>query len=360
MQADLRFDDTDEQHLARVAASVKALDRPLLASLYLGDDLESELGRFTHWTTSNQLTLQAVIVFARSAASALREGTPTRVVRAVLPTLRSSLPGVPIAVGSDRFLSEVIRTRPSTNGADAIAFGISPGGHTDEDWAIVDSLPAQRDAVLTLREHLGSTPIYAGPVTLQTRFGSWPRRRFDRPALPLQVDVRQRDLLAAAWTLGSVAELTQSGAALVTYFETVGWRGLLERESGSSLPARFPSTPLEAFPVLHLFADLGELRHAPLMPTCAQGPLAGLAFGRGTASTLLLANLGPRPVDVRVGPMAGRHAHARILDRRSLASARRDPLRFRASGRRVRLDDGYATIRLGRYAYARLDIDETG
>ena len=82
----------------------------------------------------------------------------------------------------------------------------------------------------TLRADLGETPIYAGPVTLQTRFGSWPRERFDQQALPLQVDLRQRALLAAAWTLGSVRELTLENVALVTYFETIGWRGLLERQ----------------------------------------------------------------------------------------------------------------------------------
>ena len=358
VQADLRFDEADERFLSSTVATVAALDRPLLASVYVGDDIKGELDHFIEWTKSNQLRLQAVTVFARSAASALRAGTPAEVARVAVPMLRASLPGVAIAVGSDRFLSEVIRSRPRLHGADALAFGISPCGHTDEDWAIVDSLPAQGDAVLTLRKHLGAAPIYAGPVTLQTRFGSWPRHRFDRQILPLQVDVRQRDLLAAAWTLGSVAELALADVELATYFETVGWRGLLERESGSDLPALFPSAPLEAFPLLHLFADLGEMREAALMRTATRGPLASLAFGSRTPSTVLLANLGPTPAGVRVGPMNGRRVRLRLLDRYSLATARREPERFRASARRVDLRDGYATVRLRRYAYARLDIDD--
>ena len=358
VQADLQFEHVDDDHLTRVTSTMDALDRPLLASLHLGKDSKVELARFIEWVHANESPLQAVVVLASAAASALREGTPATLIRAALPSLRSSLPGVPIAVGSDRFLSEVIRTRPSTHGADAIAFGISPAGHTDEDWAIVDSLPAQRDAVRTLRADLGETPIYAGPVTLQTRFGSWPRERFDQQALPLQVDLRQRALLAAAWTLGSVRELTLANVALVTYFETIGWRGLLERESGSRLPA-FPSEPLEAFPLLHVFADLAEVRDAPLLAARTSGPLTGLAFGTGNASTVLLANLEPATIEVRVGPLVGRSIRARLLDSHSLARARREPERFRASARAIDIADGYATVRLARYAYARLTVDES-
>ena len=250
VQADLQFEHVDADHLVRVASTMDMLDRPLLASLYLGRNPQIELAGFIEWVRTNESPLHAVVVLASSAASALREGTPAALVGAALPSLRSSLPGVPIAVESVRFLSEVIRTRPSTHGADAIAFGISPAGHTDEDWAIVDSLPAQRDAVRTLRADLGETPIYAGPVTLQTRFGSWPRRRFDRRSF------RYRSTTASEPARCSVDARQRAGAdagerGARNYYETLGWRGLLERESGSRSPA-FPSEPLEAFPLLHL------------------------------------------------------------------------------------------------------------
>ena len=356
LQADLRFDRDATEHLARVATTVHSLERPLLAALYLGDDLEGELGRFLEWTSQERLPLQGLILYTLSTASALGEGTPAEVVRAALPMLRSSLPQVPIAVGSDRFLSEVIRSKPSTHGADAIVFGISPAGHTDEDWAIVDSLPAQGDAVRTLQAHLGDTPVYVAPITLQTRFGSWPRRRLDQPPLPLQVDVRQRGLLAAAWTLASIRELAMTKVTLATYFQTVGWQGLFEREHGCAAPEAFPSRPLEAFPLLQLFSDLGELRDTALIDTSTTGPMTSLAFGTKSAETILLANLAPTRVEVAIGPLPDGPLAVRMLDRYSLATARHDPARFRARARTVEASRGYARVGLGPYAYARLDV----
>jgi hypothetical protein len=42
--------------------------------------------------------------------------------------------------------------------------------------------------------------------------------------------------------------------AAITYFETVGWRGVMEREEGSRQPANFPSSPGEPFPVYDILA----------------------------------------------------------------------------------------------------------
>ena len=47
------------------------------------------------------------------------------------------------------------------------------------------------------------------------------------------------------------------------------------------------------------------------------------------------------------------------FDSHSLARARREPERFRASARAIDIADGYATVRLARYAYARLTVDES-
>ena len=36
-------------------------------------------------------------------------------------------------------------------------------------------------------------------------------------------------LFAAAWTVGSLAGLAEAGVASITYYETVGWRGIMAR-----------------------------------------------------------------------------------------------------------------------------------
>ena len=62
-------------------------------------------------------------------------------------------------------------------------------------------------------------------------------------ALPSSVDPRQMSLFGAAWTLGSVKYLAESQVASVTYYETGGWRGVLEIEAGSPAPRQFRSIP---------------------------------------------------------------------------------------------------------------------
>ena len=356
IHADVRQDDDTIADLERISSTLAAMDRPLLASLYVGVDPQRDIDRFVRWCDSTSVSLEGVLVFGREAASPLGVGTSQATIQTAMPRLRMALPGVPIGVGSDRFLSEVIRSEPTTYGADAIAFGMSPSGHADEDWAIIENLPAQGDAVRTLRAYLGPTPIIAGPVTLQTRFGGWPRAPHRIGDLPPQVDVRQRLSLAAAWTLGSVRELTLAGAAFAIYYETLGWRGLLERESGSAMPSRFKSRPLEVFPLFHVLADLGELRGVPLVDTELEGPVSALAFGVDHLSSILMANLSPAIVSVRVGPLSGRQARVRILDRRSLGTARRGARRFRQSFRQVEALGGVARVELGPYAYARVDV----
>src|SRR5207244_12399512 len=56
----------------------------------------------------------------------------------------------------------------------------------------------------------------------------------------------------------SAKHLAEAGADSVTYFETAGWRGVLERADGPPDPDRFSSRPGAAFPLYHVLADLGE------------------------------------------------------------------------------------------------------
>ena len=58
--------------------------------------------------------------------------------------------------------------------------------------------------------------------------------------LPDSVDVRQSSLFGAAWTAGSLKYVAETGASSVTYYETTGWRGVLERTSGLRAPGSVP------------------------------------------------------------------------------------------------------------------------
>ena len=62
-------------------------------------------------------------------------------------------------------------------------------------------------------------------------------------------------LIAAAWTVGTLANfLGCEQVASLTFFETVGWKGVLA--GPESLPADFGAQPGEIYPVYHVFHAL--------------------------------------------------------------------------------------------------------
>ncbi len=95
--------------------------------------------------------------------------------------------------------------------------------------------------------------MYVSPVTLKMRHNPYatgaisahPARRA-AAAGRSAADVVVRRMLDA----GSVRNLAQSGAAGITYFETTGWRGVMETDRGSPVPDKFRSHPRRRLPGL--------------------------------------------------------------------------------------------------------------
>src|SRR5205814_7240102 len=135
-------------------------------------------------------------------------------------------------------------------------------------------------------------PVLVGPVTFRPR--SWPFGEFPGVSgLPYQVDPRQCSPFGAAWTLASLKHLAEAGAAAVTYFETTGWRGVVETEAGSASPDAFPSQAGEPFPLYRVLADAAALREAEVVACSSSDPLAveALALRDGDGLHLRVANL---------------------------------------------------------------------
>ena len=107
--------------------------------------------------------------------------------------------------------------------------------------------------------------MIVSPVTFIGRSGPFPAGPPRDDGLPPTVEVRQASLFGAAWTVGSIKALAEIGAASVTYFETTGWKGIVERDEGSPMPDRFPSTPGSVFPLYHVFADVADWKEGELL-----------------------------------------------------------------------------------------------
>jgi hypothetical protein len=162
-------------------------------------------------------------------------------------------------------------------------------------------------------------------------------------------------LFAAAWTLGSFAALAAAGADSVTFYETTGWRGVMETEAGSRLPQKFPSHPGEVFPVFHVFAAVAGFDEVTPVTTNSRWVALAL-FNSAGRRRLLLANLGNETLEIE---LAGCNTAARVfvLDETGLTTADRSSGAFLVQGQEVvAAPSGGMRVKLTGYAVAWADL----
>jgi hypothetical protein len=340
-----------EDGLAAALAERARLDVPLELALFLRAEHAGELDRLVERLRGVPLA-RVLVVAAGGGTATPEETTPAELVRLV----RAVLGEAPVAGGTDMNFCELNRTRPEAAAMDAVFYSIVAQIHAFDDLSVVETLEAQGETVTSAAAIAEERPVHVSPITLRRRYNAHATVAEAGPAegeLPDSVDPRQRSLLGAAWTAGSVENLAEAGAASLTYYETTGWRGVVERELGSPLPDRFPSRPGQAFPLYHVLADVCEWQGAELLACRASDPLAvaGLAVRRGRGLSMLVANLTPEAQTVTVdgAPSAG------IVRRLNEATAERAgvaPEEFRRSGERV---DGLGRLVLGPFETVRVD-----
>jgi hypothetical protein len=141
-----------------------------------------------------------------------------------------------------------------------------------------------------------------GPITLRPQLvdgkvapGGPPVGRF-----PTYVDTRQGTDFAAAWTLGSLKYLADANANSATYFETVGWNGIMDANDVKSRPEGWPSRPGEVFPVFELLREIGEFAGGTVRQVDSSDTLTavGIALHKPGRLRVMIANLSGKPQTV--------------------------------------------------------------
>ncbi len=198
-------------------------------------------------------------------------------------------PAAMFAVGTDADFCELNVNRPSPGVANWICYSINPETHADDNDSIMETLEAQPQTVESARQVAGSSPIAVSAVTLKPRFNPYAivAEALPEPGeLPRQVDLRQASLFAAAWTLGSIAQLARAGAHSITYYETTGWRGIMPSSAERPPALDWPRERGSVYPVYHVLADVRELAAGRFLAVDSSQPqkVLGLASLGATAS----------------------------------------------------------------------------
>ncbi len=353
--AHLRFDwraPFEATALAQASQEARALGCGLELALHLSAAVDSDLAQVRAAVDKVKPEIVRWLVFQQGTTSTPRE---------VAALAREALSAyAPLGAGTDAFFTELNRERPPADLLDWVTYSINPQVHAFDNASLTETLLAQGETVASTRQFAPGCRVAVSPVTLKMRWN--PNATANAPAispaeLPAQVDVRQLSLCGAGWTLGSIKSLALAGADSVTYYETTGWLGVMEREAGSPLPERFASVPGGVFPLYHVLADINAFRGGEVVNCRATAPLRcdGLVLQKDGQLRILLANYTGEMIQVRVEAPAGVYG-LRILDETSADSAIRDPQAFRAAPPiPVNTHEDTLTVILHPYAVAVLD-----
>ncbi len=231
-----------------------------------------------------------------------------------------------VAAGTHGHYVDLTQSLPSTLLTTSPCFPINPQVHAFDTTTMIEN-------VATVAEMVESAPAFSvqpvviSPITLKPFSNAQPPVPGEIPA---DLDSRQSSLFGAAWTVASLARLVGiKNVHSLTYFETVGVRGVMEALSGTQWPSLFPSIPGAVYPLYHVLADLAGFTR--ILPTSSTLPLHLDGFSLTNESgqqRVVLANLLPdsQTIKIKTGTQSVR---VRLMDEDTILMAQERPEEFR-------------------------------
>ena len=211
------------------------------------------------------------------------------------------------------------RARPEGDSIQAVGFAITPQIHAFDHASMVETLPIQADAVRSAREFSADRPLVIGPITLTPQLLDG----IDQPGgppqggpLPTYIDKRQVEPFTAVWTLGSVKHLADASTHSATFFETIGWNGIMDADDVSARPQAFPSRPGKRFPVYQLLREIGEFQGGSVQKINSSNDLSavGLALRKPGHMRVLVGNLTGESQTITLRGISGKAVTVQLLN----------------------------------------------
>ncbi len=254
LRAEIRlFENNWKQGLTRAIEESNLLEMPLFLVLYFSEAFKNELKAFQNTFQNYNIKVKYILVVGKNHLP------NDFVFDAVFTELKTIFPEAKIGSGVNAYFAELNRNRPQPAKAEFISFAVCPQVHAFDGTSLVENLEAQKYTVESARQIFPEKPVFVSPVTLKQRFNVVATSKEQEPnpgELPSQVDTRQNSVFATQWLLGSLKFLAQSGTDLVTFFETVGWRGFIQGNYNPPVLEKFSSREGDIFPVFYLLKEL--------------------------------------------------------------------------------------------------------
>jgi hypothetical protein len=361
LRVDVHLTRDYTRDLEQAQGICRVLECDLEGALFITQQSGSELARLASLMQGRARVVRFLVFQEEAQTATPTETTAPELIGLARQHLREVMPQAACVGGTDMYFCELNRTRPRVEAMDGVSYTIIPQAHAFDERSLAETLEAQGETVKSTRAFAGDRPVIVSPITLKRRYNPHATEvEAEREAdeLPDAVDPRQMSLFGAAWTAGSIKYLAESGAASLTYYETVGWRGLMERESGSELPEHFPSEPEMVFPLYHVFADVAGWKGGSIVECSSNRPLeiATLAVESEGSLHLLVANLAGVSQRVVIGPLGIDQVSVRSLDESTAPQAMFEPESFRRNWQKMEIQNRALVLDMAPYATVRIDV----
>ena len=336
----VRIDVTVSQSgIASALRSVQSfslgIDVPLEIALHFSQaPLKKQISVVLEMITALQLPVKRYLVFRHK-----ENVTAAQTLREVAPQLRRAASGADIVAGTDSYFVEINRKPLELRGIDGLCYSVNPQVHRFDDQSLLENLEGQFYTARTACRLGNDAPVYVTPITLRPRLNPDMPEKFHGP------DSRQKSLLGAVWTLGSIIQLTQGGTAGATYFELSGPSGVMENDGR------------RVFPMFHVLADVNEFSGGTMrLLSCGdRSGIIGCVLERAGRKRALAANMSTQEKTVVVSGLR-KNMFAKYLDEKTFSEACNRPETFRNRiGKTVRISSGFLEIKLRPYGIVRLD-----
>jgi hypothetical protein len=282
--------------MGKASLESQLLEWPLFVVLYLSKNHLEEYQTFSSLCQGLKLKVNYLLVVGENHL-------PHAAFDELATLMRIDFPETLIGTGVNAYFAELNRALPYIEKADFVSFTICPQVHAFDNASLVENLEAQAWVVDSAKKLSPGKPIFISPVSLKQRFNvvatSLETGKHDSQ-LPASVDVRQRTFFAAAWTLGSLKFIAQAGAQLITYYETVGWKGLIQGEQSPELQDLFPAQVNEVFPVYKALQKLSG--YSELAQSVSSHPLIfdGLVLCSEEKMKFILFNFTAEDIEIHL------------------------------------------------------------
>ena len=221
------------------------------------------------------------------------KSTQVNKIDKIIRLSRESFPESKIGAGTDYDFTEINRCRINTGSIDFIVYSICPQVHAFDDFSLIENLAAQKETVVSAKHLYPDKIIHSSVISLLRRTN--PDATSKEPLSAGQAviyDKRQHSVFGAQWGLGSLKYLMESGASLITIFETHGNNGLVAVAKSNSYSSTNEPDEIKATPFATILEHLSVFQAESILISKSDNPLVveTLIFKKNETILLVLIN----------------------------------------------------------------------